>query len=125
MDEANISRELEESGDEKGGDGSSTSPGAPATASRVSSLVDRCLIRLVKCNYDGARDVCHKLLVFIFFSFLVFCGIFLYFVVSFLHVFYMFCMCTCVPFLPLLYGVRIMFCWPRLLFSFFDFFFDF
>lgn len=57
MDEEDVTRELQQPGEGEGGDGSSTSPGAEATASRVSSLVERGQIRLVKCNYDGARDV--------------------------------------------------------------------
>ena len=42
---------------QQGGDASSTSSGSPAAALRVSSLVGRGLIRLVKRNYDGAREV--------------------------------------------------------------------
>ena len=57
MDEAGVTRELQESGEGEGGDGSSASPGAQGAASRVSALVDRGQIRLVNGDYDGARDV--------------------------------------------------------------------
>ncbi|CAM9915623.1 unnamed protein product, partial [Ectocarpus fasciculatus] len=56
MQEAAITRELkdaEKAGKEGGGSASVTNT---ASASRVSSLLDRSLLRMVKRNYDGSRE---------------------------------------------------------------------
>ena len=56
--ETNITREMEEAANSKAGGGSPPSPptGA-AAATRISSLLDRGMARLVKRNYDAAREV--------------------------------------------------------------------
>ena len=55
MKESALNRELEE------GDGKEGSPTTKnASVERVSSLLNRAMLRLVKQSYDGAREVKHQ-----------------------------------------------------------------